>query len=295
MSRELKRVPLTFNWPIGRTWGGYVNPFQSQSENCPHCQHGYSPTATILSDQWYGYSDFKPEDRGSTPYLPTDKVVRNFAERNVSRSPEYYGQGEYVINKEAIRLCNLFNAQWNHHLDQEDVNALVEAERLMDFTHTWSRENGWVEKSPKYIPTAKEVNDWSISGMGHDSCNSYVCIKAACKKLGVSTTCEHCQGSATVWPSEEIKKQCEDWKETEPPTGEGYQLWQTVSEGSPISPVFATADELAEWLATSDEYTWKRNDEGTTKEQWMKFILGDGWSPSFVMINGEVKTGVQAL
>ena len=35
----------------------------------------------------------------------------------------------------------------------------------------------------------------------------------------------------------------------EPPTGEGYQLWETTSEGSPTSPVFKTLDELCEWCA----------------------------------------------
>ena len=35
----------------------------------------------------------------------------------------------------------------------------------------------------------------------------------------------------------------------EPPSGEGYQCWETVSEGSPISPVFKTLDELCQWLA----------------------------------------------
>ncbi len=37
------------------------------------------------------------------------------------------------------------------------------------------------------------------------------------------------------------------WQPTEPPTGEGYQLWETVSEGSPISPVFASTEALAAW------------------------------------------------
>lgn len=32
-----------------------------------------------------------------------------------------------------------------------------------------------------------------------------------------------------------------------PPTGEGYQLWETTSEGSPASPVFASLKELCEW------------------------------------------------
>lgn len=53
----------------------------------------------------------------------------------------------------------------------------------------------------------------------------------------------------------------------EPPEGDGYQLWETTSEGSPVSPVFTTLDELCDWCednattfgsykATKDE--WKR-------------------------------------
>ena len=33
----------------------------------------------------------------------------------------------------------------------------------------------------------------------------------------------------------------------DPPSGDGYQLWETTSEGSPISPVFETLEELAKW------------------------------------------------
>jgi hypothetical protein len=33
----------------------------------------------------------------------------------------------------------------------------------------------------------------------------------------------------------------------EPPKGEGYQLWENTTEGSPKSPVFQTLDELCEW------------------------------------------------
>jgi len=35
----------------------------------------------------------------------------------------------------------------------------------------------------------------------------------------------------------------------EPPKGDGYQCWETTSEGAPISPVFKTFDKLCEWLA----------------------------------------------
>lgn len=43
----------------------------------------------------------------------------------------------------------------------------------------------------------------------------------------------------------------EDWEKNrrvEVPEGEGYQLWENTSEGSPYSPVFKTLDELCAWL-----------------------------------------------
>ena len=33
----------------------------------------------------------------------------------------------------------------------------------------------------------------------------------------------------------------------DPPDGDGYQLWETTSEGSPDSPVFTTLEELCAW------------------------------------------------
>ncbi len=42
----------------------------------------------------------------------------------------------------------------------------------------------------------------------------------------------------------EIQKQAEDWTDTEPPTGDGYQLWETTSEGSLSSPVRDLGDHV---------------------------------------------------
>jgi hypothetical protein len=33
----------------------------------------------------------------------------------------------------------------------------------------------------------------------------------------------------------------------DPPEGPGWQLWETTSEGSPISPVFKSPEDLADW------------------------------------------------
>jgi hypothetical protein len=83
---------------------------------------------------------------------------------------------------------------------------------------------------------------------------------------------------------------CEAWKRTEPPIGDGYQIWETVSEGSPISPVFSTPEELAEYMAS---HPWG-GDRGSSRESWMRFINGPGWAPSMVVSDGVVRTGPNA-
>lgn len=75
----------------------------------------------------------------------------------------------------------------------------------------------------------------------------------------------------------------EDWPDCciPPPSGEGWQLWETVTEGSPVSPVFGTAEELAEWLSTPGNDT--SITKGTTKEQWLQFLTNHDWAPSMIM------------
>ena len=295
MGREIKRIMMDFDWPLNKTWGGYLNPFYKQSINCPQCDgYGRSPEAKRLSDQWYGNAPFQPSDRGSKPWTPIDAPVRAVAERNCHHSSDFYGSDENAIYREANRLCALWNAEWSHHLNADDVAVLVKANRLHDFTHIWTQEKGWQLKDPPYLPTSEEVNAWSISSMGRDAINQWVCVEAECKRLGYPTECARCKGEGSLWPSLKIKQQAEDWERTEPPEGEGYQLWETVSEGSPISPVFATAEELAEWIVTSPDYKWRKNDKGITREQWLKFIIGPGWCPSLIMVDGRVMTGVEA-
>lgn len=296
MGREVKRVALDFGWPLNKTWGGYINPFHTQSVKCPVCDgSGASPTARHLRDLWYGYAAFKPEDRGSKPWTPEDAPVKEFAKRNCERSPDYFGCSGQAFKREATRLCALWNGSWCHHLNAFDVLALVQADRLYELTHEWSKDKGWQPKSPKVTPTPEEVNARYLSGVGHDSINQWICVQAECERLGKPCECASCLGEGTVWPSDALKKRAKRWKQTEPPKGDGYQLWETVSEGSPISPVFSTADDLATWLATSEEYSFKKNDAGTSKEQWLKFILGPAWAPSLVMTGGCVSTGVNAI
>jgi hypothetical protein len=244
MGRELKRVALDFDWPLHKVWQGFINPYYA-AEDCPLCEgSGYSKQAKYLYDQWYGKVEFDPYSTGSRPLKPNTSLVRAFAENQVKRAPEFYGVGEGAIVHEATRLAKIFNGAWSHHLDQEDIKALWADGRLADFNPNW-RENHNEGVEP---PLAADVNAWSLGGIGHDSINCMICVRAKCERLGYPVECYLCKGEGDLWPSEEAKAFYENWEPEEPPTGEGWQMWETVSEGSPVSPVFATKDSFVDWL-----------------------------------------------
>jgi hypothetical protein len=289
MGRTLKRVPLDFSWPLNKLWGGYVNPFYHQSTPCPDCKNGYSPEYTRLENQWYGRGGFDPIAYGATPLTVDHPGIQARARRNIERSPEFYGHGEYAVQREARRLLNeCFYDHWSCNLVQADVDALIAADRLWDFTRTPRNEaqaeivrqkiadggNSWLPESNGYVPTAQEVNDWAVGpGMGHDSSNAWTCIKARMEREGLGPdTCASCGGDPHVWPSPEIKAAYENWTETEPPVGDGFQLWETTSEGSPISPVFATMEELCQYAA---QHCSVFASEKVSAERWREMLDAD--------------------
>jgi len=79
-----------------------------------------------------------------------------------------------------------------------------------------------------------------------------------------------------------------------------FQLYETVSEGTPVTPPFATREELADYLAENGDF-WdqKRRKEGNSfmdcnpwgKEAAYKFVFGGGYMPSMITANGKCLTG----
>lgn len=276
MGREVKRVPLTFDWELGKVWEGYLSPDRFNEVKCPDCKGGYSQHAQYLYDLWYGRVPFDPAETGSTRLTSSTPAVLAFAERNLANAPEYYGTSRFALSREAQRLADLWNGMWMHHITQADVDALVEAGRLYDFTHTVVRGKGWEPKNPPVVPTAAEVNEWSLRGgfSGHDGINAMVAVRERCKREGVAINCASCEGhgSTEAYPGQ--RAEAEAWKASEPPTGDGWQLWETVTEGSPESPVFATADELARWMSDP-----ARGDDWVPQATAAKFIAV-GWAPT---------------
>jgi hypothetical protein len=70
-----------------------------------------------------------------------------------------------------------------------------------------------------------------------------------------------------------------------------YQMYETTSEGTPISPVMPTGESLARWLADNNANAFA----GTTAsyDEWLRMIR-KGVAPSFVVKDGVGMSGVAA-
>lgn len=187
MSRELRRVPLDFDWPLEKTWWGYL--VHVALPPCPACDGGWSDLYHRL-------------------------------------------RADYVNGKLPIGMGELYTYAKETHGDE-------------------------------------------------------------------AITCQRCKGSATAAPKE-LQEEAEAWEtahQIEPPTGDGWQLWETVSEGSPISPVFETAVELVEFMSTpapeARSIPWA---QGYSRAAAEAFVKTGHSVASFVMsANGEITDGVEAL
>lgn len=69
-------------------------------------------------------------------------------------------------------------------------------------------------------------------------------------------------------------------------------MYEDTSEGTPISPAFATPEELARWLADNGASAFGRNT--AAYERWLPVCKG-GWAPSMVVENGRMMSGVEAM
>ena len=104
------------------------------------------------------------------------------------------------------------------------------------------------------------------------------------------------QWEAGTYPNKPDEGECRyfwDWhgmppdKEYYRPAFDGpadcYQVYQTVSEGTPTSPVFETTEDLCEWLVR----------EGYSVEVARSFVE-TGWAPSMLTIGGRLLPNIEA-
>jgi hypothetical protein len=69
------------------------------------------------------------------------------------------------------------------------------------------------------------------------------------------------------------------------------QMYEDTTEGTPISPVFDNAEDLARWLADNNASAFASMT--ATYDQWLSMIQA-GYAPSMVVHTGRIESGVEA-
>jgi hypothetical protein len=232
MGREARRVPLDFDWPLKKTWDGYLLPERLREQPCPNCANGSTEVSEWLMKVAYiigGLADdARDEQRGRDmhPYLAP---LREISYGHVTRRPgPQFAEFADGLAPEA-RGGSLGRDVYRIH------RALIKAASLPD-------------------------------------------------KWGECPTCDG-YGSAEKYPGQ--RAEAEAWQPTDPPEGDGWQMWQTTSEGSPVSPVFPTAEELATWLADTQASMFGQ--QSASREQWLAIITGEDFA------HVEIAPGVIAM
>ena len=121
---------------------------------------------------------------------------------------------------------------------------------------------------------------------------------------------EYCSGDGglAVWIQEFEQppdpNYCRPWRDDE---ATWWQVWETVSEGTPVTPPFATQAELVDYLVEHGDFwqqkRWAEGDTfmqpgppGYSRKAAEAFVMGSGWVPSMIVVRSggdvTVKEGI---
>jgi hypothetical protein len=221
MGREVKRVPVDFDWPINKVWHGYLSPDKFSERKCPDCEAGGTAAYEWLQTVAYVIAgladdaDSEARGRDMHPWLrPLGEISYNHTAKRPGPQFAEFANGIAPEAKPSLFGRDIYRVQ----------RALIAAAGLPE--------------------------RWGI--------------------------CPTCDGHASLEAYPGQRDEAEAWEPTEPPEGEGWQYWETVSEGSPISPVFPTADGLSHWLQT--DYHW--GSSGPLSKEAADNMVQLGWAPS---------------
>jgi hypothetical protein len=72
-----------------------------------------------------------------------------------------------------------------------------------------------------------------------------------------------------------------------------FQVYETVSEGTPVTPAFATREELVEYLATRGDFWDQSRGDGPWKRETAERFVNVGWAPSMMVVQDKTGTAVK--
>jgi hypothetical protein len=256
MGRELKRVALDFNHPIGQLWPGFVNPHYHECR-ADDCHGGYTAAGKWLDA------------------LCRLIVLCGSQALEAPRAAELRRRGQIYPHPYLEEWGTAPRAEVPREV-HERIRRLPERQDRFRALDAYLRANPrqLLPLTPEMYSLVKGLNN----GQGFDFMSGCTVpwtvgktlIRAAGLDADTWGVCTVCKGSGQDPATE---KAYEDWEPEEPPAGPGYQLWETTSEGSPASPVFETLDALCEWC---EENATTFGSAKASAVEWCK-MLDDGF------------------
>lgn len=253
--RTVRRVPMDFSWPLHKVWDGYIchlgGPCPGAGKTCFN--------GSTAGGKWL-------ERICSLIAMIGDEAAC------APHAEELKARGRLYPHPYLEEWSQAPRTEMPDDVAAELREIEPQGRRMQAFAD-WRRRNPakLLPLTSDLVELAKGLGVREPVGIGSDY---YYVYKKLVEAAGLTEnwgTCPVCEGNADD-PAK--RAEVEAWKETSPPSGEGWQLWETCSEGSPVSPVFETATALAEWCA--DNATTFASFKAT-KEQWLRmFSTEDG-------------------
>lgn len=246
MGREIRRVPMDFAFPINETWTGFLHPDELRGDICSACL-----------------------GKGTTPAY------------------EWVMSIGLLLEDVAHDLGDQLRGKPSHPYLSEIPHHPYDVGEYSHKTRTYVRQGrGMLRPSKDLLPLVAKLCETTEARLtepmaGYTHRVGMKLIEAAGFDPMEWGKCDQCNGHGDVEKYPGQRAEYEAWEPTDPPEGDGWQLWQTVSEGGPVSPVFATPEELATWMS-SPEYTWGANKHGQPSYESALAFIKSGWAPSFV-------------
>ena len=261
MGRELRRVPLDFAWPLQKVWAGFLNPHwrpcpEQAANNC----HGGSTSAGKWLDALARLIGLVGEEGAeNTP------AARERMERSGRVYPHPWLQEWTMAPRTELPA---------------EVWATIQAEPSSAQRHRLY-QRARQQHPATLLNLDSEITELVQGLAGGEPLGlgqaSHAIFRGLTRAAGVDPeswgVCKVCKGDG-MDPA--ARDAYEAWQSEPPPTGEGWQLWETTSEGAPISPVFATEVEFVDYLIG----------EGYSRGAAEEFVRR-GWAPTGMGVRNE--------
>lgn len=166
------------------------------------------------------------------------------------------------------REVRMVPANWQHPKDERDHHIPLFGYSFTETLAEWEEGNKkWAEGLIRDYSVRLEKCGWKPKG------------------LTESQTFEEWDGERP-----EAKDYMPEWPAAE---RTHLQMYETCTEGTPISPVMETPEKLARWLADNGASAF--GSSTASYEAWLSTIKR-GWAPSAVGFTGRgIQSGVEAL